>query len=113
MSAAVDYEDDSTEQYGVDDDDAYSQDDDGPPYPDPDVPLVPGLYRALYTFEPEGTAEMALVEDQIVKIVGRGGGVGWAIAVREGEGEGEGELGDKHALVPEGYLELVKADGEE
>ncbi|KAI0027223.1 hypothetical protein K488DRAFT_91117 [Vararia minispora EC-137] len=63
--------------------------------------LVPGLYRAVYAFEPEGTAEMALEEDQVVRVVGRGGGVGWAVAVRE-----DGE----HALVPEGYLELVKAD---
>lgn len=66
-----------------------------------DVPLVPGTYRAIYSFEPEGTAEMALEEDQVVKVVGRGGGVGWAIVEREGTGE--------HALVPEGYLELVEA----
>ncbi|EJF60028.1 hypothetical protein BD309DRAFT_987036 [Dichomitus squalens] len=63
--------------------------------------LVPGLYRALYAFEPEGTAEMALEEEQIVHVVGRGGGVGWAVVEREGGG---------HALVPESYLELVEAD---
>ncbi|KZT35238.1 hypothetical protein SISSUDRAFT_1051709 [Sistotremastrum suecicum HHB10207 ss-3] len=79
--------------------------------------LVPGLYRALYQFTPEGTAEMGLEEGQIVRIVGRGGGVGWAIAVRdlnagkEGGDEGEGE--GMHALVPEGYLELVRADDED
>ena len=67
--------------------------------------LVPGLYRALYAFEPEGTAEMALEEDQIVRVVGRGGGVGWAIVAR---GDDEG-----HALVPEGYLELVSLDQEQ
>ena len=65
-------------------------------------PLLPGLYRALYVFEPEGTAEMALEEDQIVRVIGRGGGVGWAIVAR---GDHEG-----HALVPEGYLELVTLD---
>lgn len=65
-------------------------------------PLLPGLYRALYVFEPEGTAEMALEEDQIVRVIGRGGGVGWAIVAR---GDDEG-----HALVPEGYLELISLD---
>ena len=63
--------------------------------------LLPGLYRALYAFEPEGTAEMALEEEQIVHVVGRGGGVGWAVVEREGGG---------HALVPESYLELIEAD---
>ena len=65
-------------------------------------PLLPGLYRALYAFEPEGTAEMALEEDQVVRVIGRGGGVGWAIVAR---GDDEG-----HALVPEGYLELISLD---
>ena len=37
--------------------------------------LVPGQYRALYAFELEGTAETVLEEDQIVRVVGRGGGV--------------------------------------
>ena len=63
-------------------------------------PLVPGRYRALYAFEPEGTAEMALEEDQVVCVIGRGGGVGWAV-VEKGDGG--------HALVPESYLELVEA----
>ncbi|KAH9962456.1 hypothetical protein BC827DRAFT_1198798 [Russula dissimulans] len=65
-------------------------------------PLLPGLYRALYAFEPEGTAETALEEDQIVRVIGRGGGVGWAIVARGGD--------EGHALVPEGYLELVSLD---
>lgn len=65
-------------------------------------PLLPGLYRALYAFEPEGTAEMALEEDQVVRVIGRGGGVGWAIVARDGD--------EGHALVPEGYLELVSLD---
>ncbi|PPQ78485.1 hypothetical protein CVT25_011826 [Psilocybe cyanescens] len=88
--------------------------------------LYPGLYRALYAFEPEGTAEMRLVEDQIVRVVGRGGGVGWAVVIDEsGGGEGEGDEVDKskmdgrppappkHALVPESYLEPVKLDWED
>jgi len=95
----------------LDDDDDDDVDDDGRRFNRAEdrggEPLVPGLYRALYVFEPEGTAEMALEEDQIVRVVGRGGGVGWAIVAR---GEDEG-----HALVPEGYLELVSSDrdGEE
>jgi hypothetical protein len=63
-------------------------------------PLPPGLYRALYAFEPEGLAEMRLVEDQIVRVVGRHGQlpgqpqgaglgeevqVGWAVVVRDEE----------------------------
>lgn len=72
--------------------------------PGEDEPLAPGTYRALYPFEPEGTAEMALEEDQIVHVVGRGGGVGWAIVEKEGGG---------HALVPESYLELVKANNKD
>lgn len=69
-------------------------------------PLLPGLYRAVYAFEPEGIAEMALEEDQIVKVIGRGGGVGWAVVDKGGPDGG-------HALVPEGYLEIVRLDGEE
>ncbi|KAI0689649.1 hypothetical protein BC835DRAFT_1418390 [Cytidiella melzeri] len=68
-----------------------------------DEPLVPGMYRALYAFEPEGTAEMALVEDQVVRVIGKGGGVGWAIVEREDGG---------HALVPESYLEPCQLDEE-
>lgn len=78
-----------------------SYDEDLSDYPDQDIPLLPGLYRAMYAFVPEGTAEMALAEDQIVRIVGRGGGVGWAVA--------EDENGN-HALVPESYLEPVRLD---
>ena len=68
-------------------------------------PLYSGLYRALYAFEPEGTAEMKLEEDQVVRVIGRGGGVGWAV-VDKGDGKG-------HALVPESYLEVVQLDGED
>lgn len=66
-------------------------------------PLIPGRYRALYAFEPEGTAEMALEEDQVVHVIGRGGGVGWAVVEKEDGG---------HALVPESYLEFVEASRE-
>ena len=66
-------------------------------------PLIQGRYRALYAFEPEGTAEMALEEDQVVQVIGRGGGVGWAVVEKEDGG---------HALVPESYLELVEASRE-
>ncbi|EPS99762.1 hypothetical protein FOMPIDRAFT_1060647 [Fomitopsis schrenkii] len=72
--------------------------------PSEEGPLVPGLYKAMFAFEPEGTAEMALDEEQIVRIVGRGGGVGWAV-VEKDDGS--------HALVPESYLELVQTDEED
>jgi hypothetical protein len=62
-------------------------------------PLFPGKYRALFAFEPEGTAEMEMKEDQIVNVVGRGGGVGWAVVEKDDGG---------YALVPESYLELVE-----
>ena len=82
--------------------------------------LKPGLYRALYAFEPEGTAEMALVEDQIVRVIARGGGVGWAIVERppeQGDGAivGVGGFGLEaagQALVPESYLEPYRLDDE-
>jgi hypothetical protein len=69
-----------------------------------DLPLRPGLYRALYAFEPEGTAEMRMEEDQVVRVLGSGGGVGWAVVLRD--------VG-VHALVPESYLEIVSLDEEE
>ena len=79
--------------------------------------LKPGLYRALYPFEPEGTAEMALVEDQIVRVIARGGGVGWAIVERPPEqGDGVGGFGLEaagQALVPESYLEPYRLDDED
>ncbi|CAE7122112.1 unnamed protein product [Rhizoctonia solani] len=67
-------------------------------------PFIPGIYRALYPFVPEGTAEMALVEDQRVNALGRGGGVGWVVVLKS-----DGE----QALVPEGYLALVRPDLDE
>ncbi|KAE9405754.1 hypothetical protein BT96DRAFT_1015463 [Gymnopus androsaceus JB14] len=85
--------------------------------------LLPGLYRALYTFEPEGPSEMRLVEGEIVKVIGRGGGGGgWAVVLdKYADGAGSGENGSttpnatststiKYALVPESYLELVQLD---
>ncbi|KZT07359.1 uncharacterized protein LAESUDRAFT_758769, partial [Laetiporus sulphureus 93-53] len=77
------------------------EDDDDGTYPSQDEPLVPGLYHALFAFEPEGTAEMALEEEQVVRVVARGGGAGWAVVVRDEGG---------HALIPESDLELVQAD---
>ena len=73
------------------------------------VPLLPGLYRAIYPFSPEGQSEMPLEEGQIVRVVGRGGGLGWAVALREDTDNCKGD--DKHALVPESYLEVVTLDG--
>ena len=102
---------------------------------DVDAPLPPGIYVALYDFEPEGTAEMALVEGQEVRVVGRGGGVGWAVVIREkgdvptagGQATGDGAVKvevsvegkegvageEEYALVPESYLMIVREDEEE
>ena len=53
---------------------------------------------------------MALQEDQIVRVVGRGGD-GWAVIIVDaGGGEGEKMQNQKHALVPAGYLEAVELD---
>ncbi|KAF8520000.1 hypothetical protein BU17DRAFT_89357 [Hysterangium stoloniferum] len=86
-----------------------------------DAPLHPGVYKALYDFTPEGTAEMGLKEGQLVRVVGRGGGVGWAVVERgedgeaDGDGENEGQFDASRpdaswALVPESYLRLVRLD---
>ena len=105
---------------GYDDDDAGG----GEPV---EEELKPGLYRALYAFEPEGTAEMALVEDQIVRVIARGGGVGWAIVQRSPEhadadadanANADGVVGfgleaAGQALVPESYLEPYRLDDED
>ncbi|KAF5335429.1 hypothetical protein D9758_016913 [Tetrapyrgos nigripes] len=110
---------DGNEEYYDQDEETYSDTD------DPDPPLYPGLYRSLYAFEPEGSAELPLVENQIVRVVGRGGGVGWAVVLKgswtlgedgiwknePGSDVGHGGNGEeKHGLVPESYLEPVRLD---
>jgi len=60
--------------------------------------LIPGLYRALYPFVAEGAAEMDLTEDQLVNVLGRGGGEGWVVVAAES---------GRQALVPESYLDFV------
>lgn len=59
--------------------------------------LLPGIYRAVYDFEPQGAHEMALQEDQLVFVLGNGGGDGWAVVLDEGT--------DERFLVPAEYLE--------
>ncbi|KAF8318179.1 hypothetical protein DL93DRAFT_2076174 [Clavulina sp. PMI_390] len=61
--------------------------------------FVPGTYRALYAFNAEGASEMDLAEEQIVQVLGRGGGDGWVVVATDNEGG--------QALVPESYLEFV------
>ncbi|KAJ4476783.1 hypothetical protein C8R41DRAFT_524333 [Lentinula lateritia] len=77
-------------------------------------PLSPGLYRALYPFIPEGSREMALNEEQVVRVVGRGGGAGWAVVVVDGvDDKGKRRSSQKErqlALVPESYLEPIALD---
>lgn len=110
------FDSESEEYYDAEDDGVYDEEEgrvfeDKSAGEDDDEPLHPGLYRALYAFEPEGTAEMRLVEDQIVKVVARGGGVGWAVVIAETDEETD-DKGTKHALVPESYLEPYKLDWE-
>ncbi|KDQ07777.1 hypothetical protein BOTBODRAFT_149058 [Botryobasidium botryosum FD-172 SS1] len=69
-------------------------------------PFRPGIYRAMYDFEPEGDAEMGLSEGQLVRVLGRGGGEGWVVVSDPDKGNGQ-------ALVPEGYLEFSHADEED
>ncbi|KAF8325647.1 uncharacterized protein EI90DRAFT_3072372 [Cantharellus anzutake] len=59
--------------------------------------LVPGIYRAMYDFEPQGAHEMALQEDQLVYALGNSGGDGWAVVLAEDS--------DERFLVPAVYLE--------
>ncbi len=68
-----------------------------------DPVLVPGIYRAMYDFEPQGAHEMALQEDQLVYVLGNGGGDGWAVVLDEGT--------DERFLVPAVYLEWHSEHG--
>ena len=95
-------------QYDHDGEGEEAYDDEGMEYAEgEEPPLLPGLYRAMYAFEPEGTAEMALQEDQVVQVIGRGGGVGWAVVIKYSDNDA-GEV--QHALVPESYLEPIQLD---
>ena len=50
------------------------------------------MYHALYAFDPEGRAEMAHAEDRVTCVVGRAGGVLWAVVVDErGSAGGQGK----------------------
>lgn len=104
-----DYQDEGGDEDDFDDED--EEDEELEEDTGDEEPLYPGLYRALYSFEPEGTAEMALEEDQIVRVIGRGGGVGWAVVVDDEKAQGG--VGEVHALVPESYLEVVRLDEDE
>lgn len=95
-------EDESSSDYHEANSQGDYSDSEEPEEDEDEAPFVPGIYRALYAFEPEGTAEMALTEDQHVRVLGRGGGVGWVVVLKSD--------GNEQALVPEGYLELVKPD---
>ncbi|KAG9050878.1 hypothetical protein FS837_001532 [Tulasnella sp. UAMH 9824] len=68
------------------------------------IDFTPGVYRALYAYEPEGLAEMALEEDQEVRCLGRDGREGWLVAAMELTDTGE----FIHALVPEGHMQLIR-----
>lgn len=83
--------------------------------------LESGIYRALYSFQAEAPNEMDLKEGQLYRILGRGGGDGWAVALRrwtieelikgtrEDEGDGSNDE-ETQGLVPESYLEVYRLD---
>ncbi|EJU05928.1 hypothetical protein DACRYDRAFT_112756 [Dacryopinax primogenitus] len=64
-------------------------------------PFVPGLYRCLYDFIPEGTAELPMTAGHLYRIVSRCGPIGWVIMVNA-----DGTTG----IVPEGYLTLERGE---
>lgn len=84
--------------------------------------LRSGVYRVLFDFVPEGDNELGVSEGQLVKVVGSGGGEGWAVvlkgwtmeAAKEGN-ETEQQVDDKeaHGLVPESFLEIYHLDDDE
>lgn len=104
-------------QDGVDGDDDFSSGDElGYDDVNPE-PLKTGVYRALYPFEAEGPSEMSVEVNQLVRIIGRGGGEGWVVALRNWTPEQEIK-GTRNAcdtavaqgLVPEGYLQPYQLD---
>jgi hypothetical protein len=87
------------------DNDSYwsDDDDDDDELADGEASDPDGLYRAAYTFEPEGVNEMAVGVGDLLDVRGRGGGGdGWVVAIRLDTKE--------EGLVPEGYLERVDED---
>jgi hypothetical protein len=100
-----DEEDEEDEDTSCDMESHEGDEEEGEEEAEEEEPLYRGLYRAMYAFDPKGTVEMALVEDHIVRIVGRGGVVGgrlWStIAI----------VSVMDLLVPESYLEPVRLVG--
>jgi hypothetical protein len=85
-----------------------------------DSPLRPGIYRVLFTFAAESPAEMSVNEDQLIRVLGRGGGEGWVVALRSWtpekdvsiipEATEEASHEEEHGLVPESYIELHRIE---
>ncbi|ORY91776.1 hypothetical protein BCR35DRAFT_299102 [Leucosporidium creatinivorum] len=67
--------------------------------------FVPGVYAAVYDFEPELETEMRIVSGEIVTVLSRQC-AGWVQAGRVLDGQITGEVG----LVPENYLALIESD---
>ncbi|CAG8740986.1 1487_t:CDS:1, partial [Acaulospora colombiana] len=84
-----------------------------------DYSLRPGIYRVLFAFTAESPAEMSVNEDQLIRVLGRGGGEGWVVALRSWTPEDtlpdmralteEANHEEEHGLVPESYIELYRA----
>jgi hypothetical protein len=100
---------------GDEDDSPYASD-----HPASSPQLRPGIYRVLFDFIPEGVNELAITEGQFVKVIGRGGGEGWAVILKgwslDASSDGvEEEVNDAvaHGLVPESFLEAHLLDEDE
>ena len=95
---------------GIDGDDDFSSGDEVGYDEISPTPFKTGVYRALYAFEAEGPTEMSVEVNQLVRIIGRGGGEGWAVGLRNWTPEQEikgmsstPDCGDTQGLIPEGY----------
>ncbi|KAK4056485.1 hypothetical protein OIO90_002332 [Microbotryomycetes sp. JL221] len=66
--------------------------------------FIPGVYEALYDFEPELETEMSIKVGEIVTVISRQC-AGWVQAGRVANGQVTNEIG----LVPENYLQLIDA----
>lgn len=106
LSGTLDSGDDDFDE-DEDDYDDYSSDERAA---DPTATVfTPGIYQALYDFEPEMDTEMRIEVGEVVTVLTRQC-AGWVQAGRVADGQITGEVG----LVPENYLQILQAhDGEE
>ncbi|GAA5926141.1 hypothetical protein JCM1841_001574 [Sporobolomyces salmonicolor] len=98
---ASDFDEEGPDAYGFHDADDHELEDDDAGLGE----FVPGLYSAVYDFEPELETEMRIEAGEMVSVFERQC-AGWVQAGRIVDNAFSGEVG----LVPENYLALVEAD---